>query len=171
MSDSIPINDLRVQKYTPFNLYPAKGHSFLPHHELYFQIQVYETKDKMLDGYSELRPEWNREELKFDACVVPIERRKISTDGSEELNPEIGCVFFHRQRVGSEITAHESVHIATSFLRVTRQSENIYLATPYEELSREGYRKKMLNEEYLAYLIGNANRQLVSAFYDLGIYE
>lgn len=119
-----------------FQVFPASNDS------LYFQVFVFKTKEEMWQFGMK---QYFKDKTDYDAMTIPITRIKFQGD-EEIVVPEIGVVLFHENAINIEAITHESVHVATSYLRAKNQ---LKLSDEIDE-----------GEERLAYCIGICAEQI-----------
>lgn len=147
----------KVNAFAEFTIFPGRDNHCLPDSMLYWHVFVFQSHKKMYEGFHKLNHSDDKSE-DFGAIVMPERRFKVGCRDSEMLvHPILGFVLFSKDQLGSETTAHESVHMATHFLRRKRKSL---------QLSQENGER----EETLAYTIGIVHVQLVQHLYEHGVY-
>jgi hypothetical protein len=100
----------------------------------------------------------------FGAIVIPLQALDIQPGQPMRLQSRLGEVLFRRGAIGTEIVAHEAVHVATSTLRMVASAAD-------EERALDLGDEIGDREELLAYVAGGFARDVVAALYDLGAYD
>ena len=124
-----------------FEVYPDLNDS------LFWVVHVCPNRRSMLRRFHRLRGPMPYNGEKFAACVMPITRQAIGADGKTTTFPILGNVLFDLTHFSVEALAHESVHMATGYLR--RKRRTVKLGQHADE-----------REEQLAYPAGRCAEQI-----------
>lgn len=139
-----------------FKVYPGRE-VFHEHEHLYWDIEIIETYGWFIrkmnrfiinPAHSPLEKE-DDEVFKTRAFVNPF----IIWSAKKGNFPVLGIAFFCGQHINAEIVTHESVHMATSFLRRIRKSLKLTSEIDFRE-------------ECLAYAVGQCTKQIAQYLYD-----
>lgn len=129
--------------FNPFNL--SRKH--------YFSVHVFASQAEMYRKYDQLSIFGPRSDPDYSAITMPLVRRKFDAKGNSKLMPKIGNALFWQGSLGTTAITHESVHIATTYLRVLNE-----LRLDPGNIDDE--------EEKLAYSVGSVARQIVAQLYE-----
>lgn len=144
----------RVQYPVTFRIYPEYG-------ALYFRVVVHRTHDEMIAaGRAEgIQGRYRAFTSTFDILRVfgPDDPRP------NRRRPILGEIHFYRARLGSQIVSHEVTHAACAYFR--------RLGIPFDEIAEGGEGHACDDEERLAGIIGNMNRQITVGCIDRGVYD
>lgn len=121
---------------------------------LYWDVRVYPTRRQMRAGYRRLDPA-NRPDDTFAAIVMPLVT--WTTAEAKTPEPSLGHVLFTKEKLDSEIVAHEAVHMATSYMR--RRRWRLRLTSEIDD-----------HEERLAYLIGRCAALVANELHEIGAW-
>lgn len=147
-----PIPKNNPPRWLDFNVYPGKGNREAKENKLYFRVMVYSNIRWLREGYRFWMDceEHNSEVL---GAVIPFRKFIVPPKGSldrSKWSDIIGVTIFAKNLLAHDVIAHEAVHMATTYLRYTRQS--IKLLSEIDPVI----------EERLAYTVDNCVRQLVT---------
>ena len=133
-----------------FTVNPGLYNPYLNSKRHYYKVHIYNTKKAMWLSAAKLSSFEKDSNGGFGALTIPSYRQR--RDGNVIITaPKIGDVLFYRGLLGSGVIAHESVHMATSFLRIFN---SLKLGDKIDD-----------REENLAYCIGSCTRQIVDKLY------
>ena len=138
-----------------FRINPGKWNPFKPDSKHYYYVHVFSDKESMWAFGAKLSAREKDQHGGYEALTVPIWRERYTEDEQVIKAPKIGDVLFYQGRLGSECICHESVHLATNYLRVI---DRLYLGDQIDD-----------DEELLAYSVGSCARQIVDRLYQLKI--
>jgi hypothetical protein len=130
-----------------FSVKPSKGNPYKPPSKFYWHVHIFGAKVSSCE---------HDKDGGYGALTVPLWREKYLEDGSVLLAPKLGDVLFYRDCLGSECVSHESVHMATSYLR---RIGSLKLGSDIDD-----------DEELLAYCIGICTQQIVDKCYENELY-
>ena len=156
----MPKSDLPPVPMFRFEVYPGRDNWMAPDNcDRYFTICIYADLGWMRRAYRMMSPHTPEERIaNCAAAVIPMRRIWVQRNKRDKISPNIGFVLFARRYAGMEVITHESVHMATTYVRAIRRSLN--LGPDIEE-----------REERLAYAVGNIARQIASKCHELKVYE
>lgn len=83
----------------------------------------------------------------------------IGTSGEEERGEAAGIMRLWRERIGSSVISHESVHAASGIYRQDHEPDHGPVHADID------------NEEVFAYLVGDITARIVGRLYHYGFYE
>lgn len=143
-------------KTIQFKIYPAKDNLalFVKQRDLlnhfYWEVSIFAKRQQFLRKYRSITDKAARSDMRYcEAIVCPRPTYAYLNKNVCYMKPRLGYALFHRNWVDNEIIAHESVHLATHFIRIHRVSSL--------HLRREIY----MREEVLAYTIGTCVNQFI----------
>lgn len=144
-----------IGRIAKFRINPGTYNPYKPSFKHYYQIHVFDIEENMWEyGYRLTR---NEERIGgYTALTIPTWRERF--DSSSKLwiiAPKIGDVLFHKERLDITPITHESVHLATSFLRILSK---LRLNDQIDD-----------DEEMLAYCVGSLASQIVDKLTHLKI--
>ena len=135
-------------------VFPGRFNPFIREFRHYYHVLVFETKQDMWDAGAKLSSFEKDQNGGYGALTIPLWRERH--DGEKWIKaPKIGTVLFYKDLLGSEVISHEAVHMATSYLRHTKE---LKLSDQIDD-----------DEEKLAYCIGSCVRQIVDNLYKLKV--
>ena len=135
-----------------FHINPGKWNPFKPDMRHYYNVHVFADREAMWRFGARVS---TCKETGYAALTIPLWGERVASDGQIIKAPKIGDVLFYRGCLGSECITHESVHLATSYLRVI---DRLKLNDQIDN-----------DEELLAYCVGSCTRQIVDRLYKLSI--
>lgn len=135
-----------------FRVYPSIRNPFLSPDGTYFRARVFSCRDQMWTAGKALDVPGGD----YEAIVIPKHRYSYR-GGTEKLMPKIGDILFHSGNIGTTVISHESVHAATTYLRIHELLS----------LSSDGIDD---SEELLAHCVCQINRQISSKLWRSGFY-
>jgi hypothetical protein len=137
-----------------FRIFPEYG-------SLYFNVIVHRTHAEMIAaGRAEgIRGRYRAFTSTFDIIRVYGEGDARQT----RRRPIVGEIHLYRARVGSQIVSHEVTHAACGYFR--------RLGIPFDAIAEGGEGHACEDEERLAHVIGNMNRQVTIGCIERGIYD
>lgn len=127
---------------------------------LYWRVYVFASKEAM-HRYEQWRNDEDRA-LRFLGMVIPMPVFRVDARGYvASCRPKLGELLLHRQRLGTAVLCHESIHMATESLRAVALLQGV----PVRKLL--GLGKEIDDkEERLAYVSCELCRQIVDALYE-----
>jgi len=129
-----------------FKVWPAGKHRS----PCYWMVRVFKTRGHMRRAFHKLDISHDKDD-RFAAIVMPQERQKLVRGRWRSASPNLGYVLFARTYVCAEVLCHESVHMATNYLR---RIGKLRLHQKHDK-----------GEETLAYHTGWCGRQLNNGFH------
>lgn len=149
-----------------FCLYPYEGledRDFLKcYPELFWEVEVLTTRSAFTRRARKAANERKYQARRINAVVMPQHTIVTPKRGQRQfkpyVSPRLGIVLFFTGRLKTEILVHESVHLALSTLRHTRQT------VKFGKMNDD-------REETLAYVAGNIGRLLAVAFYEHKVWK
>lgn len=144
-----------ISRSSKFRINPGTYNPYKPSFKHYYHVHIFDSQENMWAyGYRRTKDEKNK--FGYGALTIPLWREKFDSKSKAWIvAPKIGDVLFHKECLGMTVITHESVHLATSFLRVLKI---LKLSEQIDE-----------SEEVLAYCIGSIARQIVEKLYQLEI--
>jgi len=139
--------------HVKFKVYPGRRNLIQTSRRAYWNVYVYDSADGMFE-HAERHQSTGDKSRGYHAITLPIIKCR-KRDRHWALMPHLGDVVFHKGRVGSTPISHESVHMATHFLRL------LNLLKLGDEIDE--------SEELLAYAVSSCVVQLVNGFYAEGL--
>lgn len=135
--------------------------------KLFWRVEIHRDKAAMRKAYRDYLCRGHRcrgNDDRFGAIVMPCAHLKKARNGRWVADQRLGKVLFARTQIRQEEITHESVHMATGFIRRTRGTAE--KPGPIDLGSGSGPR-----EEDVAYAAGNSARQIVNAGYRAGLWR
>lgn len=139
-----------------FKVNPGRYNPFRPSFRHYYRVRAFVEKKAMWAVAAKLSPWEKDQDGGFGALTMPKYRQRPGENDEWIISPKIGDLLFCKDYIGSEVISHESVHAATSFLRILGK---LKLNDQIDD-----------DEELLAHCVGSIMRQIVQGFYDAGAY-
>lgn len=133
---------------------------------LYYLVRVWDNKKDFIDYRCEQDDKESDKDC--EAYVDPYDvykvgKKKKGKSQAVRKLPILGEINFHKDRLGSEVISHESVHAIIHYMRRRNKS--------FSALDENKSGKYMEFEEDFAYTVGRFNRDLVSKLYKYKLYD
>ena len=138
-----------------FKINPGTYNPYKPSFKHYYEVHIFDRCENLWTyGYSRTKDERNK--AGYGALTIPLWRERLDRSNNAWIvAPKVGDVLFYRERLGTSVITHESVHAATSFLRILKK---LKLSDQIDN-----------DEELLAYCVGSIASQIVNKLYELKI--
>lgn len=140
-----------------FRVNPGRYNPYKPGSRHYYRVRVFADVDTMWDVAARLSRKERDKNGGFEAITMPRWQEYLTAGEEWAVYPKVGDILFHVGFLGTEVICHESVHAATSFLRMLSRLE---LGEQIDD-----------NEELLAFCVGSIARQIVSKLYSLEVFK
>jgi hypothetical protein len=138
-----------------FKIYPGSVNADPKEDGLFFEVRVYSSRQAMKNAYKRVFP---RKHPDFGAVVLSYTRMVNERNNVWKKLPVLGEVFFCRQQLDLETVAHESIHMAMTYLRRV-------------DVRRIPKRDDSGDEESLPYVAANCTKRIFHALKDAGLIE
>lgn len=134
-----------------FKVYPGKNHPLIAKDRYFYNVHVFDDVESQLSKGARLLSHSDDPTAVFGAITIPRWRMRQNETGEWYYVPNIGDVLFCTHQLGTETICHESVHIATDYLRLLGK---LQLTDCID-----------MGEEILAYAVGQTMSQIVASLY------